>query len=74
MVFPLFEFLNVLSDKQVVQKTLDKEYKWWVSILYEFLNVLSELKILKKTLYNKFNSKVFLLCNLSCVAANLLDI
>jgi hypothetical protein len=34
--------LNVLSDFQGVQKTLDKEYNQMVSLLYVFLSVLSD--------------------------------
>jgi hypothetical protein len=33
----LYEFLNVLSDCHVLQKTLDKEYNWMISLLYDLL-------------------------------------
>jgi len=41
MVSLLYEFLNVLSAGQVVQTTLDEEYKLMFSSLYDFLNALS---------------------------------
>ena len=50
MVSLLYEFLNVLSERQVVQKTLYKEYNWMVSRLYEFLSVFLEKKDVQKTL------------------------
>jgi hypothetical protein len=39
----LYDFLNVLSDSQVLQKISDKEYIGTVSLLHEFLNVLSDV-------------------------------
>jgi hypothetical protein len=35
MVYLLYEFLNVLSERQVLQKTSGKEYNWMVSLLCE---------------------------------------
>ena len=55
MVSRLYEFLNVLSDGHVVEKTLDKEYNWMVSPLYEFLYALSELQSVQKTLDKEYN-------------------
>jgi hypothetical protein len=65
-VFLLSDFLNVLSDSQVVQKTSDKEYIWTVSLLHEFLNVLSDCQVLKKILVKEYNWMVSLLCELLC--------
>ena len=58
----LYEFLNVFSAGEEVQKTLDKEYNWMVSLLYEFLNVLSEPKYVQKIFDNEYNCKVFHQC------------
>jgi len=62
----LSDFLNVLSDSQVVQKTSDKEYIWTVSLLHEFLNVLSDCHVLKKILVKEYNWMVSLLYDLLC--------
>ncbi len=55
MVFPLYAFLNVLSEHQIVQKTLDKEYNEMVSLLYEFLSAASDLKSYEKTSHTANN-------------------
>jgi hypothetical protein len=55
MVSLLYEFLNVLSEHYVVQKTLDKEYNCMVSPLYEFFNVFSSGKVVQKTLDKEYN-------------------
>jgi hypothetical protein len=55
MVSLLYESLYVLSDFQVVQKTLDKEYNYMVSLLYEFLYVLSDFQVVQKTLDKENN-------------------
>ena len=55
MVSRLYEFLNVFSKHQVVQKTLNKEYKGIVSPLYDFLNVFSDGQVVQKFLGNERN-------------------
>jgi hypothetical protein len=61
----LYDFLNVLSDSQVMQKTSDKDYIWTVSLLHEFLNVLSDCHVLKKILVKEYNWMVSLMWILS---------
>jgi hypothetical protein len=45
----LYGFFNVLSEFQVVQKTLNKEYNWMVVPLYDFLSVFSNAELVQKT-------------------------
>ena len=54
MVSLLYEFLNVFSDAEVVQKTLDTEYNWMVSPPYELLNVLLDTQVVQKTLDKEY--------------------
>ncbi len=67
MVFPLYELLNVLSDGEVVKKTLDKENNWIVSLLYEFLHVFSDYQVVQKTLDREHNWMASLLYELACL-------